>query len=230
MANKTKAKATTKEVKEKRSFTVYEKKGNKFTPTTTVLHSRVPTSAAKKAGNYKLKANPELKTTKVYLREAGVHDRVREYDVTLAPHYVLEPTGFSRLPEKGFATEKVFVGDEPEFIKRNIHFATHPIETATGELWTDEAVAERNAEWLPEKVGIKLLPGKHIEIRGVSGFAKFIRVHQLPEGTVMSARVQSEPVTVTKKEKKPKKGTEHTEVTKEPEDPEPPIEETTEET
>ncbi len=203
MANKTKATKEVKAPKEKRTFTVYEKKGKAFVPTTTILHSTGPTSAAKKAGNYLLKATG-AKTAKVYLREAGIHDRVREYDVTLAPHYVLEPTGFSRDPAKGFAKVREFKGDEPEFVKRNIHFATSPIEPSTGKPWSDEAIAARNAEWLPGKVGIKLLPGKHIEISGVSGSAKYIQVHKLPEGTVMSARV-ADAKPATEKAEKPAK-------------------------
>lgn len=195
--------ATIETGKEKRTFTVYEKKGKGFVPDGQVMHSKSPNSAAKKVGNAILKAK-KIDSTHIFIREAGIHDRVREYEVTLKEHLIIEPTGFSRLPEKGFAKDKVFKGDEAAFIKRNEHFAKDPNEPATGKLWSEDAVKERNAEWLivdDVKVGIKLLPGKHVVIEGKSGNAKYIAVHKIPEGTAMSARVPTEPKPAKTEEK-----------------------------
>jgi len=114
----------------KRSFYVFEcakctdKKGVcgcgadniKLKPTGSRMSSAGPLSAARKAGGEVCRRIKKNECT-IFLREAGIHDRVRRYKVEMVPFLAFEITQPTMRVKRGHDEE--FPADSPELIKWN---------------------------------------------------------------------------------------------------------------
>lgn len=187
----------------KKSFYPFEKKGKEFVPVDSKMSSAVASAAAKKIAIRIHKKSGKTSDITVFMRKAGVRDRVRKYTAEIKDFILVEPNSdLNRGAHGRKPNTEEFKGDEPAFIQRNEYFAKHPNNPKTKAPWTEAEAAERNAE-LVDGI-LKLLPGKHIVYRSKVAHVKYIEVVKLPEGTVLHP--DSEPESEKEPEKPAKKG------------------------
>ncbi len=169
----------------KKTFLEFEKKGKDFYPVGRKMSSVVASAAAKKIATRIFKATGKTSGITLFMRKAGVYDRVRKYTAEISNFVLVEPNSdLNRGAHGRKPNTEEFAGTEPDFVMRNEYFAKHPLNPKTKEAWTEAEAAERNAELTKDGI-LKLLPGKHIVYRSKVAKVKYIEVVKLPEGTVL---------------------------------------------
>lgn len=199
----------------KRSFYQFEKKGKNFIPVESRMSSMVGSAAAKKMAIHISKATGKTSGIEIYLRKAGIRDRIRRYNAEIKDFVLVEPNSdLNRGVHGRKPNTEEFTGTEPAFVQRNEYFGKHPLNPKTKLAWTEAEASERNAE-LSEGI-LKLLPGKHIVYRSKVASVKYIEVIKLPEGTALHSDSESESEKKPEKPEKKSKGRKKAEPVAEP--------------
>jgi hypothetical protein len=137
----------------------------KLVPTGSRMSSAGPLSAARKAGG-DICREIKQKECSVFLREAGIHDRVRRYQVEMMPFLAFEITQPTMREKRGHDEE--FAADSPELIAWNERYRRVGLKpnknvktgkTEYKEPWSEEELKMRNQAYVkPDQLEENKMP------------------------------------------------------------------------